>query len=124
MSHPDMIPLNEEQCSALLEAAQTMTDIARRASNTICKVDDPLQIETTIIGMCVATLIAQEAAYGTDAKRKPMGTGGHILEARLLGAGAGIGQIIGQLPGNVMLRVTEAVTHGISQGITKSMRFK
>lgn len=119
-----MIPLTEEQCSALLEAAQTMTDIARRASNTICKVDDPLQIETTIISMCVATLIAQEAAYGTDTKRKPMGTRGHILEARILGAGAGIGQIIGQLPGNVMLRVTEAVTHGISDGITKSMRFK
>lgn len=119
-----MIPLNEEQCSALLEAAQTMTDIARRASNAMCKVDDPLQIETTILSMCVATLIAQESAYGTDAKRKPMGTSGHILEARLLGAGAGIGQIIGQLPGNVRSRVTKAVTHGIYQGIIKSMHFR
>lgn len=124
MREPSMVPLNDEQCNALLEAAQTFTDIARKASTTMGKMEDPLLIESTIISMCVATLIAQEAAYGTDAKRKPIGATGRLLEARLLGAGAGIGQIIGQLPGNVMVRVTEAVTHGISQGITKSMRFK
>lgn len=124
MREPNLVPLNTEQCNELIEAAQTMTDIARKAASTIGKVDDPLQIETTIISMCIATLIAQEGSHGIDAKRKPAGVDGRLIEARILGAGAGIGQIIGQLPERVIPALIHAASSGIAQAITKSMRFK
>lgn len=124
MREPELVPLNTEQCNELIEAAQTMTDIARKAASTIRKVDDPLQIETTIISMCVATLIAQEGSHGIDSKRKPAGIEGRLIEARVLGAGAGIGQIIGQLPERFVVLLIEAASSGIGQAITKASRFE
>lgn len=121
MKDPTFAALNSEQCDELLVAAQHLTDVARKASTLLGKIDDPLQIETTIISMCVAILIAQEGSHGDDSKRKPVGIDGRLLEARILGAGAGIGQIIGQMPVAIMPRLLEATSMGIGQAVTKSV---
>ena len=120
MKDPTFAALNSEQCDELLVAAQHLTDVARKASTLLGKIDDPLQIEATIISMCVAMLIAQEGSHGADSKREPTGINGRLLEARVIGAGAGLGQIIGQLPVAIIPRLLETTSIGIGQAVTKA----
>lgn len=121
MTDPNFAALNSQQCDELLIAAQHMTDVARKVASTVGRVDDPLDIEVTIISMCVAMLIAQEGSLGIDSTRLPSGTSGALLEARMQGAGAGIGQILGQMPERFIPRLIESVSRGIGEAIRKAM---
>lgn len=88
-----IIPLSVESTRKLIDAAENYMDVARSVMPSAATTEDPEVIESAIIGMCVATLIAQEGADPAAGEIK-----GKLIQSRAGGAWAGIGSIIGQLP--------------------------
>lgn len=110
----ESIAMTHQEARLLIDKAEEFTDVARAILAGRSVKHDPMIIESAIISMCVAALVAgnnAETQEPDQAKVKPEPF--RMVIRRIEGAAGGVGQLIGQMSPPLSLLALEALSNAL-----------